>query len=121
MKRAFTIGQILSHYTGILMCPINDLYEIASFLAQDAIFTHQIPRAIRDGRPWLLESLPWLDGITLSEVTPENCLERLAFYSEKYGASHELSPIPHAEELRRDPVEEAEEIFGRDKVIKVQI
>src|SRR5579872_4199154 len=88
MKRTFTIGQILSHYTGILMCDIGGVYEIANFLAQDSLFTHQLPRAGRDAKPWLLESLPWLSPLTLSEVTPENFRERLGFYSDKYGATH---------------------------------
>lgn len=43
-------------------------------------------------------------------MTPENYKERLAFYADKYGATHELSPIPHGEELHRNPFEEAEEM-----------
>lgn len=120
MKRNFTIGQILSVYTGKLMCPIGEIYEIASFLAQADVYTHQLPRVCKDAQPWLLESLPWLEGITLSEVTPENYLERLAFYAVEHGAAHELSSIPHAEELRRDPVDEAEEM-APGRVLKVQI
>jgi hypothetical protein len=120
LRQTFTIGQILSHYTGILLCDIGGVYEIANFLAQDSLFTHQLPRAGRDAKPWLLESLPWLGGLTLSEVTPENWRERLTFYSEKYGAAHELSPIPHAAELHRDPLEEAEEM-APGRVLKVQM
>ncbi len=110
MKKTFSIGQVLSHYTGKLMCPIGEVYEIASFLAHTDIYTHQLPRAGREAKPWLLESLPWLEGITLEEVTPENYLDRLLFYSYKYGESHELSPIPFAEELRLNPLTELEEM-----------
>lgn len=119
MDKIFSVGQVLSHYTGVLMCDIDGVYEIANFLAQDNLFTHQLPRAGREAKPWLLQSLPWLDGITLEEVNTSNWKERLRFYSETYGESHVLSPIPNAKELHRNALEEAEAMApGRIIVVK---
>ena len=92
------------------MCDIGNLYEILNFLTQDSLFTHQLPRAAEDAKPWMAESLPWLNGLTLSEVNRENVQERLRHYTEVLGESHELSPVPHATELHRDAIEEAEEM-----------
>lgn len=111
MNRKFKISQVLSHYTGYLMCELGELYEIANFLSQDSLFTHQLPRASRDAQPWMLESLPWLNGITLEEVTPENYAQHLQFYSDTFGAYHDLSPIPHAAEFHRNPIAEADELI----------
>jgi len=119
MKQRFTIGQILSVYTGKLMCDISDLYKIANFLMDDNLFTHQLPRAAREAKPWLLESLPWLSGLTLDEVTAKNWKKRLQFYSEQFGEFHELAPIPSERRSHRDPVEEANEMAS-GRVIVVE-
>ena len=122
-KRKFHIGDILSVYTGRLLSPskppVDGVYKILNFLHRDNLYTHQIPRACRDAKPWLRESLPWLEGITCEEVTPQNYRERLAYYAEQYGVEHELRPIPHAEELHRNPITEAEELAGRVIVVEL--
>jgi hypothetical protein len=118
----FTIGQILSVYTGKLMCPLEDLYGALRFLHGGVpIFTHQIPRACRDSQAWFEESLPWLKqrSVDCAEVTPQNFRERLEFYAEEFGQQHEVSPIPFAEQLKRDPIQEAEEMApGRVIVVE---
>ena len=117
--KVFSLGQVLSIATGRLMCPIGEVYEILNFLHDDKLFTHQLPRTSRDAGPWLRESLPWLDGITCDEVTRENCRDRLKHYEAKYGPLHSLEPIPHNEELKRQPITELEEMVGKDRVIVV--
>ncbi len=110
--KVFSFGQILSIYTGRLMCPIDKVYEILDFLHNTNLFTHQLPRASDDAKPWLLESLPWLDGITCDEITPDNVLNRLEYYESKYGTLHPLEAIPHNKELKRHPVTELVDILG---------
>src|ERR1041385_354403 len=119
MSKTFPIGNILAAYTGKLMCSVDDLYVILDFLHQDKLYTHQLPRASYDARPWLEESLPWLKGLTLEEVTISNWRERLAYYAHKFGKAHSLSPIPHAEELHRDAIEELKEAGGPERMLQI--
>lgn len=117
--KVFALGQVLSIATGHLMCSMNEVREILNFLHDDNLYTHQLPRASDDARPWLRESLPWLEDITCNEVTRGNWLDRLKRYEAKYGALHSLEPIPHNEELKRHPVAELADMVGKDRAIIV--
>lgn len=119
-ERSFHIGDVLSAYTGILLSPtgMDGIYSILNFLHRDNLFTHQLPRASRDARGHLEKSLPWITGLDCKEVTTDNWKERLKTYEGRYGTTHLLTPIPHAEELHRDPIAEAEEMVP-GKVIVV--
>ena len=46
--REFPLGVVLSITTGKLLCPIGDVYDILNFLTGDNLFTHQLPRAMRE-------------------------------------------------------------------------
>src|ERR1041385_697463 len=119
MSKTFPIGDILSVYTGKLLCKVNDLYVILDFLHQDRLYTHQLPRASYDARSWLEESLPWLKGLTLEEVDRDNWRERLAYYAHKFGKAHSLSPIPRHVELDRDAIEELKEAVGPERMLQI--
>ncbi len=101
------------------MCPFGEMYEILNFLHGENLFTHQLPRAMRDAEPWLEESLPFLAEVTLRDVTPENYKDVLLRCETAFGALHSIEPIPRTEELRRHPITELEEMVGKDRVIVI--
>ena len=60
--RHFHIGAILSVTTGRLVAPngIEDVYSILNHMTGDNLFTHQLPRAGEECKPWLLRQHPQL-------------------------------------------------------------
>lgn len=58
----FHISDILSVTTGRLVSSrhMDGIYEILNFLTGDNLFTHQLPRAMRECEPWLKTQFPYL-------------------------------------------------------------
>jgi hypothetical protein len=115
--KTFTIGPILSAYTGVLLCPIDQLYEILNYLCDDNLYTHQLPRAIDECRAALPKQLPWLVDVDASGVNRENWSEWLNEQRVKYGWLFELQPLGVAEHTYKDPVDELVDMAGEDRVI----
>lgn len=61
MKK-FHISDVLSVTTGRLVSSrhMDGIYEILNFLTGDKLFTHQLPRAMRECEPWLKTQFPQL-------------------------------------------------------------
>ena len=121
-KKRFDLADILSAYTGRLMAPIGGLQGVLNFLHQTNLSPHQSVRASDDAMPWMLESLPWLDGLDVrldNEVTPDNYRDKLVGYIDEFGACHDLSPIPYCDELRRDPADELRGLYPQAEIYLV--
>ena len=136
--KTFSLGQVLSVSHDRLMCDMSQVYEILNHMTQDSLFTHQLPRAQRECRPWLLRWFPQLSDLDLSDVTPENQSQRLAevdmelrntldpnilfLPSERMPLAFKVEPIPRDDHIWRDPIEEmAEMMGGLDRVIVVEM
>jgi hypothetical protein len=137
MKK-FHIGDVLTILTGRLVSTrhMEGVYDILNFLHQDNLFTHQLPRASNEAKPWLRSMVPQLcvpevEVLAVGELllmleTPSGketpgflipgWLSKLAAV---YGEEFELSPIPVAEILHRDPLEELREMVPAEKIIRV--
>lgn len=117
--RKFHLGDVLSISGEKLVSPrhIEGVYDILNYMTGDSLFTHQLPRAMRQCRPVLLDQHPWLAEIDESRVDGTNWREWLASQVEKYGEQIEISPLKYYESV--DPIEEAEAIVGKDRVIVV--
>lgn len=90
--RQFPLRVVLTVATGRLLTKsskqndngIGDLYEILNWMTSDNLFTHQLPRAGVECKPWLLrwfpelqraiDELPLLDRL-LEKETPSNACE----------------------------------------------
>jgi hypothetical protein len=120
LVKIFHIGAIVSVTTGIFACKdgIGELYKILDFLTQDTLFTHQLPRASDECRPWLKKWLPWLDEIN-TNITEENHKEWLVNIENKYGKYFALEPIPYNKHKKIDPIKELVSKVGKDKVIPI--
>lgn len=113
----FPLNQVLTITTGRLLCDIGDVYGILNFLTGDNLFTHQLPRGVEFCQPKILEQYPELAEVDDSGVTSENWREWLDKMKSKLPAEYELSPLENWKS--RNPIEEAEEMIGKEKVITV--
>lgn len=53
-----TTGRLLTEGKGPRDNGIGDLYEILNWITGDSLYTHQLPRAGKACRPWLLKCFP---------------------------------------------------------------
>ena len=58
--KSFHISDILSVTTGRLVSSrhMDGIYDILNFLTGDSLYTHQLPRAMRECAPWLRSQFP---------------------------------------------------------------
>lgn len=121
----FHLGDIISISHECLVSPsgIDGVYKILNYMTRDNLFTHQLPRAIKVCGPILFNQLPFLKDIIIAkgEVTPENHVEWLANKVSIYGLHHEVKPLDQDKYEHKDPIMEAWEMKGADKVIPIRI
>jgi hypothetical protein len=105
--RDFPLADILSITTGRLLSHrhMDGVYEILNHLTGDNLMTHQLPRAAETCRPALIAQHPFLVDLTVAEAET------------KHGTSFPVTPLAVWE--RRNPIAEAVEMFGPDRVIPV--
>lgn len=139
-KKMFDLGDVLSITANRLVSPrgMDGLYEILNFMTGDNIFTHQLPRASNECRPWLIRQYPWLDDPDITTLWNgrltlflEGCKTQheremiiLGMVSElaaKYGQQIEVERIPRDAHDYKDPIAELGEMMGGlDRVIVVE-
>ena len=138
----FHISDVLSVTTERLVSSrhMDGIYEILNFLTGDNLFTHQLPRAMDECRPWLRSTFP-----NLMKDSP-GMPERLADLDRRINATqqdrehiamairdwiedlriamklperlpvYELGADMHT---RVDPIQEAQAMVGNDRVLVV--
>lgn len=123
MKKAFHLGDVLSITTGRLVSPshIGGVYEILNHMLDDNLYTHQLPRAMREAAPYLFDQFP-----ELGEVEPPETFEGkthveawLAEQVQRYGETFEVGQIPAIARQPRDPMAELEGMLRPDQHIVV--
>lgn len=121
-EQEFPLGAVLTVTTGrLLVEDMGELYDILNFLTQDNLFTHQLPRAGREARPWILEQHPILGRVDASGVTPENWVAWLAEQRAQLETDHVLlQPMPEGYHERRHPLTELEEMMPDKPIIVLE-
>ncbi|HEY2497322.1 MAG TPA: hypothetical protein VGK24_09655 [Candidatus Angelobacter sp.] len=146
MKK-FHISDVLSVTTGRLVSSrhMDGIYKILNFLTGDSLFTHQLPRAMRECEPWLRAQYPYLfpdhppmakclvglDG--LMKLDDGSRADRAKICSEWVKAVQREVKFPEVlpdmlpiEAMARDmhtvidPIEEAKAMVGEKNVIAVE-
>lgn len=132
--KRFHLGALLNIVPGRLVSSggVDDVYKLLNWMTGDNLFTHQLPRASRECKPWLLLRHPELKKIGKTEVAE---LDRLLEEFEPHCActrwvsmcadilccsQFDVAPIPKDDHEHIDPVTEAENMIGKDKVIVVK-
>lgn len=142
--KEFHLGDVLSITTGRLVSPrhMDGVYEILNFMTGEDLFTHQLPRASDECKPFLIEQFPQLAtpemDFAVAELvemlkTPSGKAESnkliLGWLSKltsgKYGVrceeKYNVKPLPKNAHEVKDPIAEAVEMMGDpNKVIVVK-
>lgn len=123
MKREFHIGDILSITTGHLVSPrhIDGIYDILNFMTGDNLFTHQLPRAVNECTPFLLQQHPQLESVDASSVNEDNLEYWLFEQAAKFGPTLLIETLPEGAHCFRNPIDELVEKGKQVIVIKTGI
>ena len=123
MSKKFSLGAVLSVGGDRLMCDIGDVYKILNYMTDDNLYTHQLPRAAKECRPYILKEHPFLlEYIDMQdEINSENYLIKLAEFEMNWGSEIEVEPIPKDDHSRKDALKELEEMVGKEKIITLNL
>jgi hypothetical protein len=125
MGKTFELGDVLTITTGKLVARggMNAVYNILNYMTDDTLFTHQLPRAMDECRPYLLKQFPQLADMIMPEDFggKAGVLAWLWVQEQAYGNSFEVEPIPQDDHTFKDPVTELVELVGPDKAIIVSL
>ena len=71
--KQFHLGDVLSITTGRLVSPrhIDGVYDILNFMTGDNLFTHQLPRASDECKPYLVAQFPQLAAAEMESALAE--------------------------------------------------
>lgn len=120
MAKEFHLGDILSISTGRLVSPrrMDGIYDILNYMTGDNLFTHQLPRAAQECRPYLLEQMPWLTDIQPTDDV-KDWDAWVSAQATEYGEYHFVEPVPTTTHKIVDPIEELEQMIPSKPIILV--
>lgn len=119
--KAFPTSSVLSVLTGVLLGKIDGVYEVTTFMAGEAVFTHQLPRVSKEAVPVILAMHPHLQAAIdeAEQVTPENWQQWLSTWTDRYGDEIAVPVMNIGEHERIDPLSELAEKVHPSKIIVV--
>lgn len=123
-QRMFHLGDILSITTGKLVSPrlMDGIYDILNYMTGDDLYTHALPRAADECKPYLLMEMPFLKDISAGVVGRDNWQAWLDKQVELYGEQHAVRPIHHEDHEVLSPFEELDRMgVSADKVLSVDL
>lgn len=124
MTRDFHLGDILSITTGHLVSPrhVEGIYDILNFMTGESLFTHQLPRGMRECSPVLLKQHPQLSGIDASGVNADNWKGWLGAQVKQFGETLPVAPLASREAQYDSPIGDLVEMLDGDtsKIVVVE-
>jgi len=93
--RDFELGDILTVTTGKLVSRrmMDGVYDILNYMTGYTLFTHQLPEASAQCKPFLLEQYPQLSNVDDSVINKDNAYDWLSEQEEKFGSKLPVKPI----------------------------
>lgn len=116
-------------------CEFSKVHEAIEFLAGQSVWTHSLPRMLEALRPSLMQQFPWAysdDAMAANQAIADAAESgdrdsimavinsEMNKLSAKYGATHEAREINDPTSVYKNPLSEAEEMFG-DKLVVVEM
>lgn len=115
--REFHISDILSVTTDKLVSTrhMDGVYDILNYMTGDNLFTHQLPRAGKECKPFLLQQHPELEKVDANNVNQDNWAEWLNEQIEIFGEKLPVTPIPESAHRMVNPIDELESMILANK------
>ena len=104
----FPVEVILSVIYGKLLCDIEKVYEILNYMLDDNLYTHQIPRASKFVKQFLLKQHPILEEWKKEneKINSKNWQTYFNLAQRKFGSTLEVQKIPKKLQKHKDPLKE---------------
>jgi hypothetical protein len=122
MTKTFELGDVLSITTGHLVSRrhIDGIYDILNYMTGDNLFTHQLPRAMDECKPFLLAQHPELADVTVADVHGrDEVYAWLDKQEAKFGALIDVEPVPTEDHTYIDPISELRMMRPDAEIISV--
>jgi hypothetical protein len=118
----FDIGTILSISHDHLLTDIGSVYKILNFMLDENLFTHQLPRAGKFCRPFVLQQYPQLEdwNILDKQVNKDNWKEMVEKAKQMFGSELDIEKLPSGVFNHKNPTEELADMVGKEKIIEVR-
>jgi len=125
-----TTGRLVAHTKLGYQYPIYAVYDILDYMSGESLYTHALPRVADEAKPVILALYPQLAEVVCPgfDVLPTNQNVQ-SFIDDwidnkivpKYGEYLTIYPMHTDDHVRIDPIEEAANMFGKDRVIVVDM
>ncbi|MDJ1137941.1 hypothetical protein [Streptomyces iconiensis] len=115
--RMIPLADVLSVTTDILLSRshMDGLYALLGHMTGQDVFTHQLPSVADACKPALIQQHPFLADLTPpAEADTPDLMAWLVEAERAHG--EEISVTPLETWMRRDPIEDAADMVGADKV-----
>ena len=116
MMRLFDISDVLTITTGRLVSTrhMDGVYDILNFMTGESLYTHQLPRAMRECQPVLLDQFPalrdtWVPDDVTDRAKREAWINGLTIL---HGREFAVMPLPKRDPQYDTPVADLIEMVG---------
>lgn len=121
-QKTFKTSEVVSACTGRMLCKIDGIYQVLNFLSGESLFTHQLPRAMKELQPAFFRQYPWLEQLgDLPNVNGENWQECLKAIEDEFGTELILTKPSQTDYREMNPIDELVAMVGPEKVIPIVI
>lgn len=120
-ERAFPLCDVLSVAVNKILSPkgMRGVQALLSYMTGESLHHLQLARAAAVCQPHLLKQHPQLSDINVSNLTLDKWPDWHAKQVKRFGETLLVRPLEPGQYEPRDPVEEAEELVGRDRVLVI--
>lgn len=118
----FDTLDVLGTATGRLLREggMSAIHEICEFVAGEPVWTHQLPRVMREFSEHFKKTYPDFAAVfdEVQDMTSENYAEIAASWLARYGAKIRVTRMTHDEHERIDPMSElAEKVHPKNIIV----
>ncbi len=136
--KSFSVATVLTITTERCLCDVGSIYGILNWMTSDNLFTHQLPRASRECKPFLLqwfpeleyfgsdEALNRLDGM-LSGMTDDELrlhgkgvIEDWIKSTNAVPEFYKVRKIPQGSHSVKNPISELAEMVDPSKIVVIE-
>jgi hypothetical protein len=128
--KKFTLAQVLNITTSRLLTEMGDIYEVLNWMTDDNLFTHQLPRAMKECQPVLFKLFPELQAVRPEELDeylkgtsadPAKIVKTwVADLKESDIGLKDYYDVPRINDHKRvDPISELAGMIGPERVVVV--